>query len=152
MRHDCRQEAHREWQAMVRFDGNKPLEPLRPPARRHYLRFITPRSQVRPRNTIILPGVNLAADVRAINAGEAIRIGEILSINGRRYWVDQPNTLYPIDGDGLVPADRGTYKAIGIYNQFGLTPAAEDRLERSRITIERRQDARRILRLGGLIS
>jgi hypothetical protein len=94
----------------------------------------------------------VAADVRAINAGDAIRIGEILTINGRRYWVDQPNTLYPIDGDGFVPASRGTYKAVGIYNQYGLTSAAEEHLDQSLVTDDSRLEARRILRLGGLIS
>ena len=104
---------------MVRFDENRPLDPLRPPARRHYLRLISTRGRIRPRNTIILPGVNVAADVRAINAGEAT---------------------------------RGTYMAIGIYNQYGLTPEAEDRLVYSDTTDESRREARRILRLGGLIS
>lgn len=137
---------------MVRFDGNRPLEPLHPPARRHYLRLISPRSRPRPQNTIILPGIDVASDVRAINAGNAVRIGETLTINGRRYWVDQPDTLYPIDGDGFVPAARGTYKAVGIYNRHGPTPEAEDHLERSGISAQSRQEARRILRLGGLIS
>ncbi len=137
---------------MVRFDGNRPLEPLRPPARRHYLRSITPRSRIRPRNTIILPGVDVAADVRAINAGEAVRNGEVLTINGRRYWVDQPDTLYPIDGDGFIPASRGIYKAVGIYNRYGLTSAAEDHLDQSLVTADSRLEARRILRLGGLVS
>jgi hypothetical protein len=137
---------------MVKFDGNRPLELLRPPARRHFLKLITPRSRIRPRNTIILPRVDVASDVRAINAGEAIRTGETLSINGRRYWIDQPNTLYPIDGDGFVPAARGTYKAIGVYNQYGLSVEAERRLDHSRIIAESRQEARRILRMGGLNS
>lgn len=136
---------------MVRFDGNRPLDPLRPPARRHYLRLITPRSRVRSRNTVILPDVDVAFDVRAINAGEAVRTGESLTIHGRRYWIDQPDTLYPIEGDGFVPASRGAYKAIGIYNQYGLTVEAEGRLDLSRITTDSRQEARRILRLGGLI-
>lgn len=133
---------------MVRFDGNRPLEPLRPPDRRHYLRLISPRSRIRPRNMIVLPGVDVAADVRSINAGEAVRIGETWTVNGRRYWIDQPNTLYPIDGDGFVPAPHRTYKAVGIYNQDGLTSAAEDHLDQSLVTADSRQQARRILRPG----
>ncbi len=92
----------------------------------------------------------MASDVRAINIGQAVRSDETLTINGRRYWIDQPNTLYPIDGDGFIPATRGVYKAIGVYNQYGLTVEAEDRLDRSLITAESRQEARRILRLGGI--
>jgi hypothetical protein len=38
--------------------------------------------------------------------------------------------LYPISGDGLFKLDRGAYKALGVFNDFGQTDKAKMIFER----------------------
>lgn len=93
--------------------------PLRPPAARHFITRVRQGTFVRNRqpNTVIEPGVDVAADVQAINAGQAIRQGDRFVVHGRTYG-HHDGTLYPISGLGFHRLDAGAYKALGVYNQF----------------------------------
>jgi hypothetical protein len=84
---------------------------------------------VRPLNSVIEPTVDVTADVGAINRGEALRRGDTYSINGRTYRLEPTGRLYPIAGSGIHPLSRDAFKALGVYNQFGLSPRAEEILD-----------------------
>ncbi len=75
-----------------------------------------------------MPGVDVSADVAAINAGQAARNGNTFTINGRTYGMHD-GTLYPMLGNGLVTLDRGAYKALGVYKKFGNTTQANTILD-----------------------
>jgi hypothetical protein len=109
--------------------GPKPARPLKPPAARHTATRVTQRTLAKGSNTVIEPGVDVAADVAAINGGGATRVGGNYSVNGRTYGVHD-GTLYPIDGPGLHPLSRGAFKALGVYNEFGNSARAADILAR----------------------
>ena len=68
------------------------------------------------RNTVIEPGVDVQADVAAINSGLAKRIGNTFEVKGRVYGVHD-GTLYPISGPGFQTLDRGGLKALGVFNK-----------------------------------
>lgn len=74
---------------------------------------------------MILPGVDVNADVTAINAGEVPFVEGTYTVNSRTYGVHD-GTLYPISGDGFFQLNRGAYKALGVYKTFGLTDRAEE--------------------------
>jgi hypothetical protein len=106
-----------------------PAVPLRGPAARHTASRVTQRSVAKDVNTVIEPGVRVADDVAAINAGQAVRSGNTFAVNGRTYGVHD-GTLYPISGPGFHTLSRGGYKALGVYNTFGNTPRAAEILSR----------------------
>lgn len=125
---------------------NRP--PFRPPNKRHYLRQVKQNSTAKPKNTIIEPRVDVAADVRAINAGQAQRVGDTYIINGRTYGV-KDGTLYPITGDGFHLLSRMAYKALGIFNTFGNTAQANAILSRmTQLTAADKAAALAVWRLG----
>ncbi|WP_197740795.1 hypothetical protein [Tuwongella immobilis] len=80
-------------------------------------------------NTVIEPGVDVAADVEAINQGLAQRAGDRFIVNGRTYGVHD-GTLYPISGPGLHQLDRGGFKALGVLNKFGDSPRAAEIMQK----------------------
>src|SRR5262245_44530536 len=94
----------------VRHMDMTPPGPLRPPAARHYLFRVTPRTLAKGMNTVIEPGVDVTGDVAAVNAGQATRLGDTFVINGRTYGV-HAGTLYPISGPGFHQLNRGAFKA-----------------------------------------
>lgn len=120
---------------------------LRAPARRHYLNKVDQGTLAKDVNTVIEPRVNVAVDVAAINNGVATRIGGNFLINGRTYGVHN-GTLYPISGTGFYTLDRGAFKALGVYNQFGNTPRAAEILDKMGISDNTRQQALNAWQVG----
>ena len=78
---------------------------------------------------MVEPGVDVAADVAAINEGLATRVGDTYPINGRVYGVHD-GTLFPISGRGFHQLTRGGFQALGVLNKFGDTPQAHAILSR----------------------
>lgn len=134
---------------MVQFIDGKPSRRLRRPNRRHFLIHVGVLSTPKQRNTIIRPWVDVTIDVRAINDGRGIRAGNTVTINERTYGIEPNATLYPISGSGFVLLDRGAYKALGYYNDFGVTDLAEEEMNRALISIQSRERARYVLETGG---
>ncbi|MCK6548187.1 hypothetical protein L6R52_20220, partial [Myxococcota bacterium] len=127
--------------------GTRPETPLRAPARRHQLTSVQQSTVAKDWNSVFEPGVDVAGDVRAINEGRAERRGDRWIVNGRTYG-SHDGTLYPIEGEGIHRLDRGAFKALGVYNQFGLTPRAEEILGRMGIGDAQRDAAQRAWRAG----
>lgn len=135
---------------MVQFIDGVPSRRIRQPNRRHFLAHVNRRSKPKRRNTIIFPWVDVAGDVRAINDGLGVRVGNEVTVNGRTYGIEPTATLYPITGPGFVLLDRGAYKALGYYNDFGVTDLAETRLDQANISAQSRAVARRVLETGDI--
>lgn len=68
-------------------------------------------------NSVILPHVDVQADVDAINLGQAERVGSDFKINGRIYGVESNGTLFPRSGDGIIEMDRSSYGALQVMIQ-----------------------------------
>ncbi len=113
------------------------------PAQRHYASKVTQKTLVKENNTVIEPWVDVAGDVNAINAGNAIKDGQNFIINGRTYGYHD-NTLYPISGEGFHLLDRGAFKALGVYNNFGNTQKATQILDNMGMSEEARAAALRV--------
>jgi hypothetical protein len=115
----------------------KPNLVVRKPAARHLLTQVSKSSPSRSgnRNTVILPDVDIEADIHAINHGDAIVDKERATawVN-RRLWGFHTDrgTAYPIHGEGFVPLSQNVYsglKKVAEYN--GLDERAEAYLRRS---------------------
>jgi hypothetical protein len=87
--------------------------------------------------------VDLPADIDAINRGQATRNGNRFSINGREYVSKGDGGSYPVSGPGVHQLGRGAFKALGVYNELGMTHAAERQLDLQGIRPEEREDAAR---------
>ena len=88
--------------------------------------------------------VNMAADIAAINRSEAVRLGETYVINERTYRVKPDGTAFPVAGRGVHRLDRGSFRALGVYNVHGRTEHAEAILDRMEITASARDLARAV--------
>lgn len=84
----------------------------------------------------------MAADIAAINRGDAIRTGETYVVNGRTYRVKPDGKAFPVSGVGVHRLDRGAFRALGVYNVHGLSPMAESILDRMGVTQRARDTAR----------
>ena len=111
---------------------------FRRPHERHDLAKVTPRTRAKALNTVIEPGVDVDADVAAINAGLAVQQGDRFIVNGRTYGIEPMNRLYPIRGPGSHQLGRGAFRALGVYNRFGSSAEAETILDRMEIRPEER--------------
>jgi hypothetical protein len=127
-----------------------PSPAVKAPADRHFYNKIKQTSVAKDVNTVILPSVDVAGDVEAINAGKAVA-GKTAdgvatyTVNGRTYGVEPNGTLYPISGEGLFPLDRGEYKVLSVYRKFlGDTPEANDVLNKMGATPEQRAAALKV--------
>lgn len=85
----------------------------------------------------------MRADIEGINRGEAIRHGDTYLINGRLYGIEPTGRAYPISGSGVHELDRLAFRAVGVYNTFGLTERAEGILDKMRSPEQARVAARR---------
>lgn len=121
-----------------------PARPLRPPHRRHAIRAVTQRTRVRAVNTVAESWVDMRADVEAINRGSGVRYGDTWLIDGRTYGVKQGDMTYPVSGPGLHQLSRRAYQALGVYNTFGVSPRAEEILDRMGVAETDRDMARRV--------
>jgi hypothetical protein len=97
-------------------------------------------------NTVAMPWVDFGQDLADILAGRSMRDGNRFSVNGRRYVLEGSGRLYPLSGEGLFQVGRGAYRALGMYNDWGLTEIAEVRLGQARIREDERAVARQIWR------
>jgi hypothetical protein len=88
----------------------------------------------------------MRADVDAINRGEAVRDGNRFTVNGRVYVSKGDGGSFPVSGSGVHRLPRGAFKALGVYNELGITDAAERQLDLERIHIEERAAAARAWR------
>jgi hypothetical protein len=134
-------------ESAVSHTTSRPAEPLRAPARRHDLLGVRQGTVAKDWNTVVEPGIDVAGDVRAINEGQAVREGDMYRINGRTYG-HHDGTLYPIDGPGFHRLDRGAFKALGVYNEHGMTPRAEEILDRMRMSEAARVQAQAAYEAG----
>lgn len=64
-------------------------------------------------------------------------------VNGRRYRLEGHGTLAPLDGIGMHVLSREAYRALGVYNKFGLTDKPEQYLDRRNSPQADRDAARR---------
>jgi hypothetical protein len=88
--------------------------PLKPPNKRHDLNNIRPNSPSKERNTVVLPGTDVAADLDDIAAGRATWNADrnCYEVDGRSYGVEASGTVYPISGPGFVNLSRSEYKVL----------------------------------------
>ncbi|MGM5629397.1 RHS repeat-associated core domain-containing protein [Apibacter raozihei] len=87
---------------------------------RHKYSRIKQGGVTKAKNTVILPDIDIKADVEGIRKGQATRVGETFEINNRIYGAHaDTGRLYPISGDGFVTLDSTTYKALGVYRKLG---------------------------------
>ena len=93
------------------------------PVSRHTLTSVNQKTVAKNLNTVIEPGVDVAADVAAINKGLAQKIKDKFMINGRTYGMHD-GRLFPISGNGFHQLDRASFKALGVLNKFGNTTKA----------------------------
>lgn len=98
---------------------NLPPVRARRPADRHYYNRIRQNSKASNLNTVMDPRVDVAADVAAINRGEAVRQGDTYTIGGRTYVLEPTGTLSPRDGDGFYVLTRASFRALWVYQTFG---------------------------------
>ena len=117
---------------------------LAPLTNRHNASRINKDSAPKTKNTVILPGIDVQADLQAIREGRAMRDGPYYVVNGRYYGIHEGGRTYPVQGPGLMTLDRGAFRALGIYNSLGDTPAAEQQLDRAGITQDQRRAARAV--------
>jgi hypothetical protein len=121
---------------------------IRVPESRHRASRVGLRSQVHGDvNTVAMPWVDFGEDLAAILAGRAIRNGNHFLVNSREYVLEGEGRLCPIVGEGFIPLGRGSYRALGMYNEWGLTEFAEARVNRARIREDEREAARQVWRL-----
>lgn len=116
-------------------------EPVRPPHPRHWIRAVNQRSVAKAVNSVIESWVDVEEDVAAINRREAVRRGNTHIVNGRTYGVKPTGRLYPIAGAGIHQLSRGAYKALGVYNVFGLSARALQILDALGIVADERAKA-----------
>lgn len=99
----------------------------RPNDRQFFSKIKQKTSAHSDKNTVIMPWVDVNADVAAINSGNVTPVKGIYTVNGRSYAVHDNGTLYPTTGDGFVTLNRAEYNALGVYNSFGDTALASMR-------------------------
>jgi hypothetical protein len=107
--------------------------PLKPPNNRHNLNNIRPKSPAKDKNTVVLPGTDVAGDLEGISAGRGRWVEETsrYEINGRTYAVESTGTVFPDSGPGLVNLSRSEYKVLKqLIGADGDIGAARDALRR----------------------
>jgi hypothetical protein len=119
---------------------------MRVPEARHRASRVNARTAPRYVNTVAMPWVDFGQDRADILAGRCVRDGNRFRVNGREYMLEGGGRLFPIAGDGLYQLGRGAYRALGRYNEGGLTDAVETQLDQLNIRQEERQVARLIWR------
>lgn len=95
--------------------GPAATTPLRPPnALRHNLNSVKLNSRSKDKNTIVLPGTDVAGDLADISAGRGTwdSVTNQYRVNGRTYGVEPGGTTFPVDGPGFVRLERSPYKVL----------------------------------------
>ena len=107
--------------------------PLKPPNKRHDLNSIRPGNPAKEKNTIVLPGTDVAADLADISAGRGTWIPKSnrYEVNGREYLVEPTGTVIPASGPGFVNLSRAEYKVLKqLIGSGGDVGAARNALSR----------------------
>lgn len=107
--------------------------PLRPPNTRHNLNGIRPSSPTKQKNSVVLPGTDVAKDLDDITAGRATwhPQGNFYEVNGRSYGVEGNGTVFPIAGPGFAQLSRPEYKVLQqLIDAEGDVAAAREALRR----------------------
>jgi len=107
--------------------------PLKPPNARHNLDSIRPGSPAKDKNTVVLPGTDVAADLADISAGRGTWNTETnrYEVNGRTYAVESTGTVFPVSGPGFVNLSRSEYKVLKqLIGSGGDVDAARNALRR----------------------
>lgn len=125
------------------------LAPLRDRHRIEHVRRRTPTRS--PITSVVEPWVDLVADTRAINDGLAVRAGNTFSVNGRTYGVKSlraGSRLYPVSGNGVHRLSRNEFKALGVYNDLGISPRVELIISRMGVSIVEQYRVRTLWQIG----
>jgi hypothetical protein len=107
--------------------------PLKPPNSRHNLDSIRPKNPAKDKNTVVLPGTDVPADLADISAGRGTWIPESnrYEVNGRTYAVESTGTVFPVSGPGFVNLSRSEYKVLKqLVGSDGDINTARDALRR----------------------
>ena len=107
--------------------------PLKPPNNRHNLDSIRPKNPTKDKNTIVLPGTDVSADLADISSGRATWVAEDnrYEVDGRTYGVESTGTVFPVSGPGFVNLSRTEYKVLKqLIGSDGDVSAAQDALRR----------------------
>jgi hypothetical protein len=108
---------------------------IRVPSSRHNLNQIGGKSPAKADNTVVMPGVDAGADLRAITSGQAHWNPDTQRYelpNGRIYGVKDNGTLFPVSGPGFEQLGRGEYQALQHYiRNDGDVAAAEAAMARN---------------------
>jgi uncharacterized Zn-binding protein involved in type VI secretion len=132
--------------ATGRLKPAAPVPNASPPNPRHYPRRVKQNTYAQEYNTMILPSTDIRPDLAAIQSGRAMRDGDYYVVSDRYYGIHQNGNTYPVQGPGFVRLDRGSFKALGLYNKLGETPRAEEILDNMGISAEQRQAAQNVRR------
>ncbi len=119
------------------------------PASRHFLNKITQKTLAKPITTVIDNSVDVAADLKAIRTGQAIKKGNQFHINNRIYQL-KPNgtSLFPVSGPGFHTLDNGAFKVLGILQKLGNTEKAQRIISKVGYSKEQITAATNVWRLG----
>jgi hypothetical protein len=122
-----------------RTEGPGPIKgpaakiPLKPPNNRHNLSSIRPKNPARDKNTVVLPGTDMAGDLADIFAGRGTWSDKTsrYEVNGRTYGVESTGTVFPESGPGFVNLSRSQYKVLQqLIGSDGDVDTARDALRR----------------------
>jgi hypothetical protein len=97
-------------------------------------------------NTIIMPWIDVVADVAAIRKGRATRDGNAFSVHGRVHVLESTGRLFPRHGNGFHQLSRGAYRALSLDNDDELHMDPEQMLDLEGITAVDREIARGLKR------
>lgn len=94
--------------------GGSPGRTFNPPNNRHDLNRIGPKNPTKAKNTVVLPGTDVAKDLDDLAAGRGTwnPTTNRWEVNGRTYGVEPNGTVYPVDGPGFVNLSRSEYKVL----------------------------------------
>ena len=120
------------------------LANIKEPNPRHNGATVTPKTTAKENNTVVSNSVNMKQDTQIIKNGEATNLGRdpktgdtLHSLSNGRVYAEKSNgQIYPYSGEGVYQLDRGSYRALGIYNKYGDTQAAKEALNLNRINPE----------------
>ena len=119
---------------------------LKAPSKRHFATKVNQRTVAKRLNSVVDHTVDVASDVKMIRLGKAALVkGNFELANGRVYG-QHNGTLFPMGGPGVYQLSRGAFKALGVLNQLGTTPIAQEVLDRMGIQEEVLDQAMKIYR------
>jgi hypothetical protein len=86
---------------------------------RHQLDRITAQSYVNPRNSVALPGVDVAREIELIDQGFGERVGDSrYRINGRVYAHKPDGETYPESGEMILSVTRPEFLLLRLLIKY----------------------------------